>query len=537
MKKIMRNSMKRVAATFMALVVSVGALGGCGKKADDSVASNGRSIKVYAPVSGTGEDWLNNAAKEYERRTGTKVNVQFDALLGQNLANLLSTTGGDKADIYISDSPEWYQWAMNGFLVDVTDFMNEKGENGQSLNERLKMGKRYFLDEEGNEKQYVVPMGCSATGFAYNKKMMNYLCHDVLGWEKGHDYPYSTKELKEVINALNDITAKGENTELFSYTQDGKTEDVKAFVWSGVVGMLEFAANAWFAQYWGEEGLLEFYNQWENCDLYKDDAYYYVFQTLSDVLDIKKNENGDYYSENSIPNCISFNHTESQSQFLRNKALLCPTGSWFYSEMGSVIEGDENVGFMPVPYMSDDAGNPITAEGVELEKNEDGTYKSVIAMNRPGFYLIPSDSKNQEDAKDFLHFLLSEEYLPVVEEDQQSPVGYICADSEVEKNLWFQSVEEALDRSTASDVFTPCKLMLYGRISFGFVSSPYTKLVMGEFGSSEKMIDSATGSAIREGTAVTGVAVSENVYNYVQENYRKAVEEWPNLINLVGGKK
>lgn len=538
MKNTMKSRMKRIAALLMATVVSAGVLGGCGGNGEKGgAASNGRTIKVYTSVNGLGEDWLRNTAKEYEKQTGTKVDVQFDALLGQNLENLLTNKSGDKADIYLTDDTAWYKWAMNGLLVDLSDVMNEKNENGKSLNDRLLNGKRYYTDENGKEVQYVAPTSCQPTGFTYNVKMMNYLCHDVLGWEKGHDYPYNTKELKEVINALNDVTAKGTNKELFTYKQDGKTENVKAFSWSGVVGMLEFASNAWLRQYWGEEGLKNFQLQWENCDMYKDDAYYQVFQTLSEVLDIQKNEKGEYYSENSIPNCISFNHTESQAQFLRNKALLCPTGSWFYSEMKSVIEDEKAMAFMPVPYMSDDEGNPITAEGVELEKNEDGTYKAIIQLNRPGYYMIPSDSQNQDDAKDFIKFALSEEYLPVIEEEQQTPVAYSCKNDDIEKTFWYQSVTDAMDRSTCSDVFVPCKRVLYAKAAYCFVGSPFTKLVMGEFGSSEKLVDSATGKSVQAGDAVTGVAVTENVYNFVKENYRKAVEEWPNIIKAVGGKQ
>ena len=54
---------------------------------------------------------------------------------------------------------------------------------------------------------------------------------------------------------------------------------------------------------------------------------------------------------------------------------MIPAADWFYTEMEATIEDGENIGFMPVPWMSDDEGNPLTADGVEMPKNEDGTYR------------------------------------------------------------------------------------------------------------------------------------------------------------------
>ena len=95
---------------------------------------------------------------------------------------------------------------------------------------------------------------------------------------------------------------------------------------------------------------------------------------LSDLMDIRTDENGNAYSANSIPNCVSYNHVNSQAQLLLGKALMIPAADWFYTEMEATIEDEENIGFMPVPWMSDEAGNPVTAEGVEMPKDKDGNY-------------------------------------------------------------------------------------------------------------------------------------------------------------------
>ena len=535
---MMKKTMKRVVAFSLSLVLTAGALVGCGGGDNGGAASNGKSIMIYAQTNGLGQDWLLHAADAYQKKTGTEVNVEFDAYLSSNLTTTLESSATEVGDLYYASTYEWAPWSYKeNLVVDLTDFMNEKGEDGQSLNERLTTTKRYILNGEGKEVQTIVPLQKSPTGLVYNKEMMSYVCHDVLGWEEGHEYPINTKELQEVINAVEQITADGKNKELFTYKQNGQTLDVEAFVWSGSVGMLEFLTKSWLYQYLGETGMTAFYNQYENCDMFNDEAFYVVYQKMVDLLDLQEDSNGEYYSATSIPNCVSYNHTASQSQFLMNKALMCPTGSWFYSEMKETITDIDNIGFMPVPYLSDNAGNPLTAEGVEMPKDEAGNFKNIFYIDAPDYFVIPQRSENQDEAKNFLRFIFSKEYMPKLLEDLQTPLAIDFDDSEVEKNAWYQEVEAAIERSQLLDVWTASKMQAYERIGLYHNpgTAPFSQLSMSSFGSSTKLIDSATGKMITDASQATGVAVTENVYNYVKGNYKTAVDNWANSIKVIGG--
>lgn len=539
----MKRKVTRAAAFAMTLILAVGTLAGCGSKSgggksESGAEKNGKTLQIYSQIDGLGQDWLKNAAKAYEEKTGTAVEVQFDAFLSSNLTATLENDSMEVADLYFVQTYEWGQWSYNDYLVDLTDFMNEKGADGKSLNERMTATMRYVTDSEGNKKQTIVPFTQAPTGLAYNKKMMKYICQDVLGWEAEHEYPVNTSELYEVIAAMEKITADGSNPELFTYTQSGQTLDVKPFSWSGSVGMLEFMTFAWLYQYLGEEGMTAYYNQYDNCDMLNDEAFYVVYQAVVDLLKLEEDSNGDWISATSIPNCVSYNHTASQSQLLLGTALMCPTGSWFYSEMKESITEDENWGFMPVPYLSDEAGNPVTAEGVEMPKNADGNYANYTYINTPDYFTISNRAENPDEAKEFLRFIFSEEYMTNLQNDVQAPLSFEFDNSNVEKTVWFNEVDNMLSKSTSADVFTGNKMQVYGKIGYYYnpTSAPFSRLSQSGFGSNNKLIDTATGKEVSDASKADGKAVTENVYNYVHGNYNTALTSWNEALRAVEGK-
>lgn len=536
---------KQILATILGITLFAGCLTGCGQgggASEGGAKLTGEKITITAAVNGHGQEWLENAAKEFTQETGVAVDVAWDAMIDTNLTTILKTEGVEKSDIYVAGTYEWRLWLEEGGLIeDLTDFLNEADENegGKSLNERtLPEAFRYILDDEGNKRQGVVPFTTSTHGIVYNKEMMNYLCHDVLGWEVGHDYPINTKELFEVFEALNTATKEGKNAELLTYKQDGKTYDVKPLVWSGSVGTLEFLLYPWLGQYEGQENISTHLQNVGIKPIHTDcDGMYVAYQMICDLMDVTSDENGNVYSANSIPNCVSYNHTGSQSQFLLGKSLMIPGADWFYSEMESTIENADNIGFMPVPWMSDEDGNPLTAEGVEMPKNEDGTYRPYDYYTSGSEYMcIPEAASDKENAKEFIRFLTSSEYLPKLVNDIQSGVAFEYDESKVEASAWFQKVLAVRDACEMISFNSDSKLAQYGRIGYynNPATAPFSQLSTGTFGNTEKLVDSATGKVLKEGEKATGIAVTENVYNYVISNHKAAVSGWDESKQMVG---
>ena len=524
----MKKTMTKVLAMLIAVVMLIGCMAGCDGSGGGAKLT-GEVLMITAALNGLGESWLRDAAEAYTYETGVEVRIEFDSLVSQNMTTIFETEGMETADLYFAQSYEWAQWFDRGYIIDITSMMNQKDEKtGKSLNDRMVSTKMYTLDS-GEEKQSILPVTNAPTGMVYNKAMMKYLCQDVLGWDASHEYPVNTKELREVIAALEKVTAEGTNKELFTYEQSGQTLPVKPFVWSGSTGMLEMMTFPWMWQYFGTEGMTAYFSQTKNIDMLNDQGFYQVYQEMVDLLGLVEDPNtGEWTTTTSIPGCASLNHVGSQQRFLRGQALMAPTGSWFYNEMETVInekEGlAENVAFMPTPWMADENGNPITKEGVEMPKDENGNYKPYVKINTQDYFCIPTKAYAPELAQDFLLFMFSSDYLSTVAETLQSPVCFEYGDVEIEKTSWFASVDHTMKTSVQASSFAPNKLALYGRIGFYYNPdvAPFSRLVQSSFGSSNILVDSATGKVIQSADQATGVAVTENVYKYVKGNFDRS---------------
>ncbi len=525
------NTMKKVLALLMVAVLLVGMLTACAPTGQDGAAQlTGEYIVVKAQLNGLKQAWLENAAAAFTYKTGIRVEYEFDSLLNGSVQNLLETEGMELADLYFVQMNEWAKWAEAGFLTDLTLMMNQKNENGKSLNDRLIGNDRYLLDS-GDKVNYIVPVTYAPTALAYNTKMMNYVCHDLLGWEEGHDYPINTKELQEVFEALEAATAAGKNPELLTYAQSGQTYSVQPMVWSGSTGYLEIMTYPWIYQYMGLDGTEAFYNQTANIDLLNHDAFYYAYQKIEDLLDLEQNADGEWMSASSVPGSPSLSHVQSQQRFVRGQALLCPTGSWFYTETSDLIKelGMENdIGFMPVPWLSDDEGNYLVADGATPSKDEDGNPRAISRMNVADYFMIPTGAQSPDLAQEFLLFMFSEEYLPTLCEDLQSPMCFEADYSQVKKTQWFGEVDRVMANITPVESWAPTTLCNYGRVQFYYNpgNQPFSRMVQCSFGSCTRLIDSATGQQIQSAAEATGIAVSENVYNYLQGNYAQGKKDF-----------
>lgn len=521
--------MKQIVSVLLAVCMLLTVVGCGGNK----VALTGEVIDIVIQTNGLGEDWINNAAKAFRDETGIQVNVNFDAFAIGNMNTVLTTESVEAADIYFGQTFEWVEWLSNDLIVDLSDVMNDTAD-GKSLNDRCLTQDYFILDKNGNKKQGIVPLTLGPLGIAYNKQMMDYLCHDVLGWEDGHDYPTTTKELEEVFAAMESTQASGKNDALFTYKSGGKTVDVEPLAWSGTVGTLEFLFKAWIQQYWGPEYLDKFYAQQDNCDMYNDEGFYICYQKIVDLLQLQENDDGIVVSGSSIPNCLSYNHEESQMQFLLGHSLMIPSGSWLYSEMSTVIMDVNNWGFMPVPMLTDDSGNPITKEGVEMPKNADGSYAPYLDVNTQDFLCIPTKSDKVDLAKKFLKFIFSEKYLPTLEETLQAPVCFECDDADVKYNAWAKSVAAIVETSTLGRNYTSNPMFGIGALNYCGDGLPYARLSQGGYGSITKLYDTATGEVITDASLAKGFAITENVYRYVQSNYNYRLQHWNEYRQRLG---
>jgi len=524
---------------FVAIILVLGlvfTVAGCGGK-KNAHKLTGESISVVIQTNGLGTEWIEKVAEKYTYDTGIEVNVQFDALLNSNLFTILSTDAMDCADVYFGQTSDWANWLKNDLIVDITDIYTDS-KDGKSLADRCIVQDYYVEDIDGNKKYGMLPLTMGPIGMAYNKEMMDYLCHTVLKWEKGHDYPTTTAELEQVIDALNSTVKKGSKKDLFSYTSAGKTLNVKAWAWSGSIGTLEFLFKPWVQQYFGEKKMADFLNQQANPDMFNDEAFYVCYQKIMDLLELTEKSDGSITSASSIPNCLSYNHTESQTQFLLGHSLLVPAGSWLYSESTDLMADLDNWGFMPVPTMTDEKGKALCSEGATVPTDKDGNYVQYLGINTQDFMFIPTRSEKQDLAKAFLKYMFSADALATIEENIQAPVCFECNDKNIKLNNWAKQVKKYVNNAVSANSLctTYSTNPMFGVGALNFVSDtlPYAKLSQGGYGSIKKYYDSKTLKPISSAKDATGIAITENVYNYVKWNYNYKLSHWQEFKQKLG---
>ncbi len=529
------KTLKKIIAIMLVLGLIFTVAGCGGKKGAHKLT--GESISVVVQTNGLGTDWIEDVAEKYTYDTGIEVDVQFDALLNSNLFTILSTDVMDCADVYFGQTADWANWLKNDLIVDLTDIYTDSSD-GKSLADRCLVQDYYVEADDGSKKYGMLPLSMGPIGMAYNKEMMDYLCHTVLKWEEGHDYPTTTAELKQVTDALKTTVKNGSNKKLFSYTSAGKQMDVKTWAWSGSIGTLEFLFKAWLQQYFGNENMAKFFAQQSNPNMFDDEAFYVCYQKIMDLLELTEGSDGTVSSASSVPNCLSYNHTESQTQFLLGHALLVPAGSWLYSESTDLMVDLENWGFMPVPTMTDDNGKALCAEGATVPTDEKGNYVQYLGINTQDFMFVPMRSEKQELAKDFLKYMYSESALATVEENIQAPVCFECDDKDIELNHWAKQVKQYVDNAVKANAlcqtYTTNPMFGVGALNFVSDTLPYAKLSQGGYGSIKKYYDSKTLKPISSAKDAKGIAITENVYNYVKWNYNYKLSHWHEFKQRLG---
>jgi len=97
------------------------------------------------------------------------------------------------------------------------------------------------------------------------------------------------------------------------------------------------------------------------------------------------------HKKNFQPGCIGMNHTESQMEFLVERAAMIPCGTWLHSEMRNLLPPDFKMGFFVCPGFKDGKGDP----------------SAICAGGDGKAWIVPAKSKHPELAIEFLKYMSS----------------------------------------------------------------------------------------------------------------------------------
>lgn len=426
---------KRILATVLAAVSAI-SFAGCG---GNSVGENGE-VNVMLLQCGLGEEFIKNLADDFYNETGITVNVVSDKLLDTDLSSSMPNNEAQD-DIYMSGNTyDWLNWVVTDTIEDLTDLCNEPYADGSTINGKIAEPIR-DLGKIGDHR-YIIQVSYCPTGIVYNQDMLNDLYEKKIA--ESNVFPTTWEGLVKLAKAVS--TA--------DYKWNGK-DKTYGIIW----GNSETDLMDTFKTLWAQGDYDKYVSYFEQEELSADlFASPERAKALEAIYDLLAPEGG--VSSTSVPQMLRTSHTEGYNYFLKGNALMCFAGSWFESEVrANLNENTFNYRFAPVPAL---AGNEIT-----------------VNINYPTeYFFIPSNSKNKENAKKFLKYLLEEENLRKMHETLQTPLAFDYDTRDVKLTPWGKDVEDIMKyKQTVSGAVN--LFYLAGRLRPEVSASVYEKMYTG----------------------------------------------------------
>jgi N-acetylglucosamine transport system substrate-binding protein len=180
--------------------------------------------------------------------------------------------------------------------------------------------------------------------------------------EMGWEYPQTWDEMLE----FGDMVL--ETTDMYPWTYQGKYPGY--MVW-GVLMPLVYKNG-------GIEAIIAMDNLEEGA--FSSDAVKTSLEQLQEL----------YTRGQIMPGTEGLTHTESQAEWLQNKAVFIPSGTWLENEMRDLTPEDFDMVIKPVP------------------GTEESNYASVLAWSGENF-IVPTNGENPEGGMEYLRALMSKE--------------------------------------------------------------------------------------------------------------------------------
>lgn len=371
----------------LSIVVLVLFLGGCGKKKD--VAEEGTySGEVYPenglpkdkkvvlniiyPEQGYGTEYYEEGIKSFEERfPNVKINARRidggTAAYFQILNSLIQAN--DDREMY-----DWYYSFQNTNTIiesGKVEIQDDLWERALYDSPNLKMkdviftNKKDFFHSDGH--LYSIPKNISIVGLFFNKGQFREMGLNTrpTDWE-------------EFIKICIKIKAKG----IHPMVMAGKFPGYFDYGW----GAIPYEIG-------GDEFRNAQYNYEPN--IYLSEAYVTMLKRMEEFA------RKDFFH----PGTVSFDHTQSQMEFLQGKAAMITNGTWIANEMKDVVPSDFDWGFMPFP------------------GNNKGQKQVVLSRFGPdGFIWKNKPELNKKWAKEFNLWLLNLQLQKILAKNGAMPI-------------------------------------------------------------------------------------------------------------------
>ena len=328
----MLRSKRHYAVIVLILVALVLFFGGCGKKKEVSeervysgevYPENGlpkdRKVTISAiyPVAGCGKEYFEYAVETFQKKfKNVKINVRYIEE-GVTTYNQII-----QAMIQSGNDDDMYDWISSTY--DLSLMQQGKLEYQDELWERTlydrsdKKVKDVIIADKSSVFVYfghmwAAPINYKIYGLYYNKK-----------WFKALGLSEQPKDWHEFLSLCKKIKAKG----VYPMVMAGKY------------------ASSYFDYGWGTIPYAV-----DDSDKYSEDEYNYrpdLYISKPYVTMLKRLE--EFVAKGYLhPGTASFDHTQSQMEFVQGKAAMITNGTWIANEMKNVVPDDFEWGFMVFP--------------------------------------------------------------------------------------------------------------------------------------------------------------------------------------------
>lgn len=264
------------------------------------------------------------------------------------------------------------QWALKGYVHDISDLMDETVENGEALRDRL--DDNALSVSEYNGKYWCVPEYYNINGFVYNATLFE---------SKNWQTPKTTKEFEELCKKIAATEIAGAAMKPLVYCGNGAD------------GYLYYAVDGFQVRYEGLSNMKTF-EAFASPEVYNPDN---MVGKIKAYTLLKK-----YFFDSgwAVDNSMTLGAIEGQSKLLSYEAAMMLNGSWFENEMAPYTNASSPTFKMfAIPEISDDSGNIVRSSTFTSNEEKDG----VIDASFVGNMFIPKNAANVSDAEKFLKFV------------------------------------------------------------------------------------------------------------------------------------
>ncbi len=408
---------RKILSALLAVVMALGvgsALAGC----NNDKMPEGKTVKLeISPFNGGYSlEWLEAVIAAYEE-VRPEVYIKFsEDIVSRDDQVTEIMSGVSDYDIYMTGM-NLHGKLYDGLpVVDISDVY-------EAIGDKINPAVVNWYNHDG--KQYALPWSTSVLGILYHKDMFA---------KNGITVPRTTEELIAAADKINEVRGNGDGPYAFSYCSRDN-------YWS-------YLFNPWFAQY---EGIKRYEDYWNcigiNGRQYDKSVVGYdgILRTLEVYETLLKPSNN--YNH---PSSKDSRFTDMQIHFLDGDTAMMVNGDWVVSETmksgNYEIEESADVAFMRTPVISSivetmelwtengreynklssseraayDAKlvaiiDAVDSGATSLAGVSDNDFKRVAearwitpTMADGALTMIPSASKNIDEAKEFLKFMYSD---------------------------------------------------------------------------------------------------------------------------------